>query len=151
MGNPNLPPSNEAAVAAVIDPDVTVASTVTSGWVSMATFRTVMAVVLAGTLGTSATVDAKLEQATDAAGTGVKDVTGKSITQLTQAGTDSDKQSVINCMQSDLDVANDFDHVRLSITVGVATSDVGGVVMGLAPAYGFASENDSTTVAEIVT
>jgi hypothetical protein len=38
-----------------------------------------------GVLGASATVDAKLQQATDNSGTGVKDVTGKAITQLVKA------------------------------------------------------------------
>lgn len=149
--NLNLKPSDRAAVVGVIDPDATAASTVTTGWISIANFASVMAVISAGTLGTNATVDAKFEQATDASGTGAKDVTDKAITQLTQAGTDdSDKQAVINCQQQDLDVANDFAFVRLSVTVGTATSDLGAVVLGLDPAYGPASDNDASTVAEIV-
>ena len=108
-----------------------------------------MGIVFAGTLGTSATVDAKFEQATDASGTGAKDVTGSAITQLTEAGTDSDKQAVINLSQESLDIANSFTHVRLSVTVAVATSDIGAVVLGLSPSYGPASDTDATTVDEI--
>lgn len=147
--NNNLLPSDRVTVAAAIDPDATVASTVASSWVSMSDYANIMAVVMAGTLGASATIDAKLEQATDAAGTGAKDITGKAITQLTQAGTDdSGKQVTLNCRADELDVENSFTHVRLSITVAVATSDIGGIVLGLDARYQPAT--DSTTVAEVV-
>jgi len=142
--------SEEMAVAAVIDPDATAAGTVTSGWVDMGAFESIMAVVMAGTLGSSATLDAKLEQASDSSGTGAKDITGKSITQLTQAGTDSDKQAIINCRATELDIDNSFNHVRLSITVGTATSDAGGLVLGGHARHCPASDNDSSTVDEIV-
>ena len=149
MGNLNILPSDRAVVAGVIDPDVTTAGTVESGWVSMVTYQNIMAIAFAGTLGTSATFDAKLEQATDASGTGAKDVTGKSITQLTQAGTDdSDKQAIINCSGDELDVSGGFTHVRLSITVGAATSDAAGLILGFDAHYQPAT--DATTVAEVI-
>lgn len=153
--NRNMLPSEAAAVAAVIDPDVTAAGTVVTGWVSMAEFGAIMAIVMAGTLGSNATVDAKLEQATDSSGTGAKDVTDTAgdtveIEQLTEAGTDSDKQAVINCKADDLDVNNGFDHVRLSITVGTATSDAAGLVIGMSPRHAPASDYDASTVDEIV-
>ncbi|TGY87349.1 hypothetical protein E5163_14875 [Marinicauda algicola] len=151
MGNKNLRPSDRVAVLGSIDPDAYLASTVTTGWVSAKQFMTFMALVQAGTLGTNATLDAKIEQASDSSGTGAKDVSGAAITQLTQAGTDdSDKQAVINLRHEDLDIANGFDHIRLSITIGTAASDAGGVLLGLDPAYGPASDNDASSVAEIV-
>ncbi len=146
--NSNILPSDRALVMGVIDPDATAAGTVTTGWVSMSDFANAMAIVMAGTLGSSATLDAKIEQATDSSGTGAKDITGKAITQLTQAGTDSDKQVIINISENDLDIANDFTHIRLSMTVAVATSDVGGVLLGFDAAY--APETDAATVDEIV-
>lgn len=147
----NIQPSDRVAVVGNIDPDANAAATYTTDWVSIAQFASLMAVVQAGTLGTNATLDAKLEQATTSAGAGAKDVTGKAITQLTQAGTDdSDKQAVINCGQEDLDVANSFAYVRLSVTVGTAASDCGAVLLGFDPAYAPASNNDASTVAEIV-
>jgi hypothetical protein len=79
-----------------------------------------------------------------------KAITGKAGTQLTQAGTDSDKQVLINVRSDDLDIANDFTHVALPAIVAVATSDVGGVVLGLDPKYGAASDNDLASVDEIV-
>jgi len=133
------------------DPDAYSASTVTTGWIAMKDFGALMAVVMAGTLGSSATLDAKFEQASDGSGTGAKDITGAAITQLTQAGTDSDKQAVINLRRDDLDMANDFTHVRLSMTVGTAASDAGAVVLAVDPNYAPASDNDASTVDEIVT
>ena len=146
-----LNPSQLAAVVGAIDPDALAAATYTTGWISMSDFQSIMAVVMVGTLGASATVDAKLEQATDASGTGAKDVAGSDITQLTEAGSDDDKQVVIECNAEDLDIANDFNHVRLSVTIGAATSDAGAVVLGTSPRYAPASDNDAATVSEIVT
>jgi hypothetical protein len=148
--NSNVKPSDRAAIVGNIDPDAYAAGTYTTGWINMADFLSIMAIVQAGTLGSSATVDAKLEQATSAAGAGAKDVTGKAITQLTQAGTDSDKQAVINLFANELDINNGFTHARLSITVGTATSDAGGIVIGFDPVKDVASANDAATVDEIV-
>lgn len=135
MGNANILPSNRCVLAGAIDPDANAAGTLETGWVSMATYQSILALVAVGDLGTSATVDAKLEQATDSSGTGAKDITGKSITQLTDAGSDSDKQAVINCRGDELDVAGGFDHVRLSLTTAVATSDSAGFIFGLDARY----------------
>ncbi len=142
--------SELVGVVGNIDPDAYAASTVTTGWIAANKFAQFMAVVQAGDLGTSATLDAKLQQATDSSGTGAKDVAGKAITQLTQAGTDSNKQAVINLRPEELDVEGGFDYFRLSMTVAVATSDAGAVVLGFGPRQGVASENDDTTVDEIV-
>lgn len=149
--NVNLKPSDRVAVVGAIDPDANAAGALSTGWVSVAEYASLMAIVMAGTLGASATLDAKLEQATDSSGTGAKDVTGKAITQLTQASpNDSDQQAIINCGQQDLDVNGGFAFVRLTMTVGTATSDCGAVLLGFDPAYAPAVDNDATTVAEVV-
>lgn len=148
--NLNLKASEQVAVVGSIDPDAYAASTVTTGWIAAKNFHEFLAIVQVGTLGASATVDAKLQQASDGAGTGVKDITSKAITQLTQAGTDDDKQALINLRPSDLDVDNSFTHFRLSITVGVAASDAGGIVLGVGPRTGPAQDNDLAAVDEIV-
>ena len=146
----NRLPSEQAAVVGAIDPDATAASTVTSGWINMAAWQAIQAIILAGALGASATLDAKLEQATDPFGAGAKEITGKAIAQLTQAGSGSDKQAIINLRAEELDVANLFNHVQLSLTVAVATSDAGAVVLGHYPRYGPANDNDLASVDEIV-
>ena len=50
-----------------------------------AKFAEIMALIQTGVLGAAATLDAKLQQATDAAGTGAKDITGKAIVQIVKA------------------------------------------------------------------
>lgn len=143
--------SEMAAVVGAIDPDAIAAGTQTTAWIDAKLFDRYIAIVAAGTLGASATIDAKLEQATDSAGTGAKDISGKAITQLTQAGGDDDKQAVINLNPAaDMDVAGGFTHFRLSLTVGTATSDAGAVVLGVFPKFAPASNNDASSVAEIV-
>ncbi len=146
--NPNIKPSDRAVLVGVIDPDLNAAGTLTTGWINMGLFESIMAIIFAGALGTSATLDAKLEQATDSSGTGAKDISGKAITQLTEAGTDSDKQAIINCRSDELDVNNSFCYVRLSMTVAVASSDSCAAVLGLDARYQPAA--DATTVAEVV-
>lgn len=147
---PNNRPSERAAVVGCIDPDAYAASTVTTGWVAAKNFAKFLAIIMAGALGSSATIDAKIQQAQDGSGTGAKDLTGAAITQLTQAGTDDDKQALINFSSDDLDINNSFTHVRLSMTVATATSDAGALLLGFDPRYAPASENDATTVDEIV-
>jgi len=143
-------PSQRSAVAAVIDPDANAAGALTSDWIDMGQFESVMAVVMAGTLGSSGTLDFKLQQATDSSGTGAKDITGKAITQLTQAGTDSDKQAIINCYSDELDTNNGFTHVAAVMTTATATSDSAAIVFGCDPKFGPASDYDLASVDEIV-
>ena len=150
MAQKTFLPSELAAVVAVIDPDANTAATYTTGWISMADFATIMAVIMAGDLGASATLDAKLEQASDGSGTGAKDITGAAITQMTQAGGDSNKQAILQCYAEDMDIGSDFTHVRLSMTVATATSDCSAVVMGMGARYGPASDHDAASVSEIV-
>jgi hypothetical protein len=155
MSNPNILPSNRAVLAAVIDPDQTSPGTATTGWVSMATYESLQAIVGVGDMETGGTVDAVLQQATDASGTGAKDISGKAITQLTKAGSKNDHQAIINLRSEELDVANAFTHVRLSVTVGDAVnspasakSDIFAVILGHNARYAPAS--DATTVSEVV-
>lgn len=142
--------TESVALLGAIDADAYGASTVLTGWVRANEFNAYAALIAAGDLGSSATIDAKIRQATDGAGTGAKDVTGKAITQFTQAGTDSNKQSWINFMASDLDLAGGFEWVAVSMTVAVAASDAAAFLFGLGPKQSPASAYDATTVDEIV-
>lgn len=146
----NLNPSARQSIVGVIDPDAYAASTITSDWIDMAKFYALLAIVMAGDMGASATIDAKIQQATDASGTGAKDVTGLAITQLTKAGSDDNKQVEINVQQGDLDKNNGFRFVRLSMTIATAACDAAGLIIGLNPRYGDGTGNDLTTVDEVV-
>lgn len=147
MNYPNLAPSDVCGVVGIIDPDATAASTVTTAWIDAKRFIQYQAIIMAGTLGASATVDAKIEEATDGSGTGAQDLTGKAITQLVKASNDDD-QAAINLRATEL--SSGFTHFRLSLTVGTATSDVGAVVLGLFPAQGPATDYDLASVVEVV-
>lgn len=146
----NLLPSARNGVVGVIDPDAYAAGTYTSGWIDMQDFFSVMGIVLVGDMVATSTVDAKFQQATSVGGAGAKDVAGAAITQLTQSGTDDNKQAVINLSQGDLDFNNGFRWVRLSMTVAAAASDAGAVVIGFDNRYGGANTVDASTVDEVV-
>jgi len=81
-------------------------------------------------LGAGATVDAKIQQAQDSTGTGIKDIAGKAITQIPKASGDN-KQALINVKPEELDTAKVFGFVRLSVTVGVAASQTAAQVLGI--------------------
>lgn len=141
--------SDRSGILSTIDPASVAASTVLSGWVSVAKWHNIVALLATGVLGASATVDAKLRQAQDSSGTGAKDITGKSITQLVKASHDN-KQVVIECKADDLDTANNFTHVALSVTVGTAASLLAAILLGTSARYLPGSDFDDADVVQIV-
>lgn len=136
------------AVVACIDPDAYGTGAQTSDWIDMSKFERVAFIVQAGTLGSSATLDFKVQQATDGSGSGAEDMTGKVITQLTQAGTDSDKQVVVSVEASEL--SDGYRYIAGLMTVGVASSDAGVVAVATNPNYGPVSDYDLASVNELV-
>jgi hypothetical protein len=146
----NVKPSERVALLGAINPQSAAAGTLTTGWIDVSKWGSVQAVLLAGALGASATVDAKFEQASAAGGTGAKDVTGYAITQLTKAGTDDNKQVIVNLPTEKLDINNGFRWVRLSVTVATAACLVSAIVQGFDGRFEPASDFDAATVDEIV-
>ena len=144
-------PSEVVAVLANIDPDAYGAGTVDSPFVSLGKFHSAMAIVQAGDFVATGLLDASIRQATDSGGTGAKAISGKSITQLTQAGTDSNKQAIINLDAEELDVDNGFSFISLRMVLTTAGADAAGMLLGVGSRLGPASDNDSSTVDEIVT
>ncbi len=142
--------SERIAVLGTVDPDVCGTGTHGTDWVDMSKFQNVGFVVMTGTLGSSATVDFKVQEATSAAGAGAQDISGKSITQLTEAGTDDDKQVVVNVKAEELDREDGYQFVRGLMTIGVATSDAAVLVLGADPRFLPASDFDLASVDEIV-
>lgn len=147
--NPNIKFAERTAVLATIDPVSQGAGTVSTGWVSMSQVNSVAALIQTGVLGTSATVDAKLQQAQDSSGTGAKDITGKAITQIVKASGDN-KQAIVECRDTELDVTGGFSYVRLSITVGTAASLVGASLLGTNPSYIPASSQNQSGVVQLI-
>jgi hypothetical protein len=146
---PNQKLSEALSVLATIDPVSQGAGTVTTGWLDTKQFLALVAVIGVGAMTASSTVDAKIQQATDNAGTGVKDVSGKAITQLLAAG-GNNRQVLLNFRPDDLDVANGFEFVRLSITVAAAASLINAAVLGGFPRFEDASTFNQVGVAQVV-
>ncbi len=141
----NMVGSEKFAVVATIDPDVLTAATHTSDGVDMSLFESATAIAMVGTLGSSATVIAKVTSGSDNSTFGN---TVKTATTLTQAGSDDDKQVVINVRGEDLTAGDRY--IRLEMVVGTASSDGGGIVLGHNARYAPASDNDLSTVDEIL-
>ena len=146
---PNAKGSELFSIVATLDPASVAVGTVTTGWVSVANFHALVASIQTGALGTSATLDAKLQQALDSAGTSAKDITGKALTQIVKA-TGDNKQALINVKPEELDTVNGFGFVRLSITVGTAASLAGAQILGVNPRYASADAFNQAAVAQIV-
>ena len=147
---PNSKATELLSVLATIDPSNQASGTATTGWISVANYHGFLAEVQTGALGTSATLDAKLQQALDSSGTGAKDITGKSITHLTQAASGSNRQVLINVKPEELDTVNGFGFVRLSVTVGVAASMTSAQLIGVNPRYAPADSQNQAAVAQVV-
>lgn len=148
MQSVNSKISEQLALLGFIAPISQGAGAVSSSYVDMSIAKRLLAVVHTGVLGASATVDAKLQQATDSGGTGVKDITGKAITQLVKASNDNNV-ALINVNDDELDIANNFRWVRLTITVGTAASLVGGSLLG-GMSFEPASDSNPATVVQVV-
>ena len=157
----NALPSELAAIVATIDPDAYADGAQNSDYVDMADFESLMAVLLLGAVpDTGTTIDFKLQQATTSGGAGVKDITGKAITQIASGSPAvGDKQAIINVRASELDLDNGFQFVRAVATGADSSSpadsptvtvDYGAVLLGFGPRYGPASDNDLASVAEII-
>ena len=154
----NTIPSEDVAVLATIDPDAYAHGAQNSDYCDMGDFDQLMAVLMWGDSDTTTTFDFKLQEATTAGGAGVKDISGKAITQLASGSPEAgDKQAIINLRAEDLDIDNGFRFVRAVATVAdsdspasAVTADYGAILLGFGPRYGPAYDLDLASVAEIV-
>lgn len=101
-------------------PQTRQAATHVGAWVLAATYPRYLLKLKVGAMGSGGVVNAKFQQATSAAGAGVKDVDGKAITPLTQAGSDENSVVGINLRTEELDVSGGFKYIRFAVTITVA-------------------------------
>lgn len=141
--------AEDVAVLATIDPDAYGTGDQTTDVIDMRYWREVAFIVMAGTLGSSATVDFVVAGSAAVGMTSSATITGKSITQLTEAGTDSDKQAIVRVTSEEV-AAQGFRYIQGTMTVGTATSDAGAVVIGWHARYNPANAFDLASVDEIV-
>ena len=145
----NVKASEFLALLGSINPSSQAVGTLTTGWISLANVRTILALISTGTLGALATVDANLQQALDAIGTGAKAITGKAIATIV-AATGNNTQALINLQDHELDVNNGYQFVELTLTVGVAASETAGFLLGASARYEPASAFNQAGVTQIV-
>lgn len=141
-------PSEKVAVVGKVDPDANGTGTFGTDWANAENFHSFMAIVSAGIIVASGTVDCVIQQATSSTGAGAVTVAGKAITQLTTANNDS--QAIINLRTDELNVGGGFSFVRALMTLTTAGSDSDVIMLALEPRYGPANQNDLASVAEIV-
>lgn len=134
--------SEQLTLLATIDPSSASVGSVSTGWISASNHERFVAMVNTGALGSGATIDAKLQQATDSSGSGAKDVASKAITQITA----NNKQALIDLRADELDASGGFSYFRLTTTVGVAASLVSAAVLG-----GVARQNPASALNQSAT
>lgn len=87
--------SEHIQLIAAIDPQKS-ATSLGSDVVDMKKWRRIMGVIMVGAFATAGTLDAKFLQSATSNGSYTTYVASKSITQLTEAGTDLNKQAIVN-------------------------------------------------------
>lgn len=145
----NLNLSSRISVIGGVSPRSAAPGAVSTPWLDMSVLFTAMALVSIGAFGANATVDAQLEQATDANGTGAKPIPGSQITQLVAAG-GNDRQAQIDLRQEDFDRNAGFRFFRLTVTVGGAATQLAASLIGADFRAGSGTRNAAMSVAQTV-
>lgn len=145
----NKLPTERVALVGVIDADAYAASTYTTTAVDCSKFRRLAALIAVGDFVSTGVLSAKLQKCTDASGTSAEDITNAAITNLTQAGSDDNKQAWINFDCQGLE-GSEKRFVRLSVTLTTAGADMAAFLFGFDAFTNPASDNDASTVDEIV-
>lgn len=97
-----------------IEPDAYPIGTANGAWVSMADFTEAAAIVMVGLMG--------------ATGTGAKDLAGASVL-IDQAAGAGDEIATVPFRAEQLDIANGYTHVRLSVATAGASVDYGAALV----------------------
>ena len=116
-------------------PDSFGAGTTNSTYVSMANYHRAVLVLLVGDIQAGGTVACAIRQATNTNGGSAKAITGKSITQLTQAGGDGDDPICIELRTEELDVTGGFDCISVRVVVAGAAAEIGWALFGRTPRF----------------
>jgi hypothetical protein len=145
---PNVKASEQVAILGAVGPSSQAAGALATAWVSAANFNKFLGLIQTGVMGAAATVDAKFQQAKDAAGTGAKDVAGAAIVQILKAAGDN-VQAELNLDPQQLDVEGGFSFIALSVTVGTAASLTAATLFGFTPRFAPASAANAASVVQV--
>lgn len=137
--------SERAAVAATIDPQTLNNTTADSDGIDLGRFGQAMFILAVG--GTDASVDCKLQESATSGGS-YTDLPGKAISQL--SGTDDNKQAILVVRSEELSSGKRFVRARVTAGSGATGATVAVIGLGMQPRYAPATDDDLTSVAEIV-
>jgi hypothetical protein len=141
--------SERLAVVATIDPDAYATGAEVTDVIDMMYRQRVIFIIMAGTLASTATLDFLVKGDTASGGSYATTITGKSITQLTEAGTDSDKQVIVEVTAEEV-FAQGFRYIRGTMTLTAAGGDAGVIAIAGDLRYQPANDWDLASVDEIV-
>ena len=136
--------ADHVKVCASIDPDLYSAGAYASPWVLIRPWQTFLAVASIGAGGGTQTFT--LQRATNASGSGIEVIPGTTVLIVGSANS----QHLISLQQSAaVSPVVNFTHIRVSIiTSGIR--DMGAVLLGVPPQATPVSEDESSTVVEVV-
>jgi hypothetical protein len=142
-------PSERVAVVGTVDPQTVANSEKLTDAVDMSKWHEVMFVFLTGDMAAE-TIDFKLQESATSGGT-YTDISGKAATQLAAHASNNDnKQLVINLKSEELSSGMRYVKGR-AITGGATGGPACIVALGVKPRFGPGSDDDLSSVAEIVT
>ena len=122
---------------------VTNGAAVYTSYVSLANYHRAFILINVGVMQSGGTIDAVVYQATDTSGTSPKVLSPtKAITQLTQAGSDSNSIVGIEVRTEELDVTGGYDCIALQYTVGTAAAIMSIEIWGCVPRFAPAAVTD---------
>lgn len=141
--------AESVAIIGTIDPDAYGTGAQVTDVIDMLYWREVMFIVSVGDLGSSATADFAVASSANSDMSSSASLSGKAITQLTQAGSDSDKQAIVRVTSEEVGAAG-HRYIRGTLTIGTAASDAAVIVVGTASRYAPVDAIDLASVDEIV-
>jgi len=102
-------------------PALKAATTHNGAWIPMSNHQRVVFLIMVGAMTSLSTLDFMVQQDDDGDGVSAKAITGKAITQLTEAGGDGNDLLAVEVRTEELDVSGGFEYVRGVLTVGTDT------------------------------
>jgi len=106
-----------------------------SAWADMETYHRGFLLLNVGDMVQGATMDVALWEAQDNAGTGAQLITGKTITQLTQAGADGD--DLIGMELRTEEMTPGYKFVQVRVTIANAAVEFGYTYFGFIPRFAY--------------
>lgn len=142
---------NRIAIVGTVDPGALTATTHTTDIIDMQKHLEVGFIILLGTLGSSATVDFTVSASANSNMSSSAVLTSRTITQLTQAGTDSNKQVIVWVRGIEIATINpQYRYIQGTLTVGTATSGAGVVVISTGQRSGASVDHNLASVDQVV-